>query len=161
MMAEQIEMSGEAPLPTSHKATQPQWGRRILTLLIAVAALGGFGVVVVYSYDKGKVVETSENTPVITARKAPTKVRPKTPGGMAVPNQDKQIYGQLDRSNKPDKVERLLPPLDPIAAKPPRMAAKPSGISPEARLKTDNIAKRFTGRAPPGGGHPFPDSGSS
>ena len=29
------------------------WGRRILTALIALAALGGFAVVVVYSYDRG------------------------------------------------------------------------------------------------------------
>jgi len=95
------------------------WGRRVLTGLIALAALGGFAVVVVYSYDRGTESASQKTALIVKAREGPTRIRPEKPGGMTIPNQDKQIYDQL--GGKPDKakIERLLPSPEPIVTKPP------------------------------------------
>ena len=53
-MADQIDVNVE-DRAVPPKTTKPsRWGRRLLTLLIATAAVGGFAVVVGYSYDKGQ-----------------------------------------------------------------------------------------------------------
>lgn len=84
--------------------------RRVMTALIAVAAVLGFGVVLVYAYNKGREAGESRVPPVIQAQDGPTKVRPETPGGMEVPHRDKEIFNRLEAGEQTDKVERLLPP---------------------------------------------------
>jgi cell division septation protein DedD len=117
-MPDRIEMEVNERLPSSHRAARPPWGRRILTLLVAFAAIGGFAMVVVYSYQGGDN-EAGKDAPVIAAYSGPTKVRPESPGGMPVPNQDKQIYGQIDSARMPETIERLLPPPERIVTQPP------------------------------------------
>jgi hypothetical protein len=109
-----------------------RWGRRIITGLIAFAALGGFAAVVIYSYDKGREAGTGSVAPVIQAQEGPTKIKPETPGGMAVPNQDKQVYSRIDPSQAPPKVERLLPPAEAPVARPaaPAEPAPPPPAEP-------------------------------
>lgn len=48
------------------------------------------------------------DAPLIKADRAPVKVRPATPGGMEVPNQDKLIYERL-RESDAARVEKLMP----------------------------------------------------
>ena len=94
-MADQIDVSVEDRTVAPEKAQQSRWGRRLLTLLIATAAVGGFAVVVGYSYDKGQLAGKGTSVPIITAQKGPTKIRPKEPGGMVVPNRAKQVYHRV------------------------------------------------------------------
>jgi hypothetical protein len=105
--------------PRKESSGRANWGRRILTILIALAAVGGFAMIVVYSYDLGNETENDENTPLIEAQTGPTKVRPADPGGMIIPNQDKQVYDRLDKDSTKNRVETLLPAPEPIIAKPP------------------------------------------
>lgn len=48
------------------------------------------------------------DAPLIKADRSPVKVRPATPGGMEVPNQDKLIYERL-RESDTARVEKLMP----------------------------------------------------
>lgn len=48
------------------------------------------------------------DAPLIKADRSPVKVRPATPGGMEVPNQDKLIYERL-RESDAARVEKLMP----------------------------------------------------
>ena len=105
-------------------------GRRVMTALIAVAAVLGFGVILLYAYNKGKQDAGSGAPPVIQAQEGMTKVRPETPGGMNVPDRDKEIFSRLETGDRPDNVERLLPPPDKPVARP--QPAVPEAPEPAA-----------------------------
>lgn len=94
-------------------------GRRIMTALVAVAAVLGFGVVLVYAYNKGKQDAGSGAAPIIQAQDGLTKTRPESPGGMNVPDRDKEIFNRLETRQPADKVERLLPPPEKPMDRPP------------------------------------------
>lgn len=96
---------------------------RLLPVMIVVVALGGFASLVGYYY----MAEAPNGAaPLIKADQQPFKVKPDNPGGMAVPDQDKEIYDRMghDQSSvPPPNTERLLPPPEtPL----PRPAAAPS-----------------------------------
>ncbi len=101
-----------------------RWGRRILTGLIAAAALGGFAMVVVYSFDQGNTEGGDAVAPVVKAQQGPTKVKPDDPGGMKIPDQDKEVFARLDPNAPKKTVERLLPPPARVVDAPP--APKPA-----------------------------------
>jgi len=148
-MADQIEISAKDRPVAPKKTAQSRWGRRLLTLLVATAAVGGFAVVVVYSYDKGRSVGGGGSVPIITAQEGPTKMRPKEPGGMTVPNRDKQVYGRLNVAERSTKVERLLPPPETVVSKPPAPVAPP--IPTTAEPETAQIAKQLSAIEPAAG----------
>ncbi len=152
-MADQIDVSDEDRAVAPKEAVQPRWGRRLLTLLIATAAVGGFAVVVVYSYDKGQLAGSDIAVPIITAQKGPTKMRPKEPGGMVVPNRDKQVYGRLNIAERPNKIERLLPPPETVVSKPPALPADTSPPSNVAMSEqtTEQIANKLAAIEPAAG----------
>ncbi len=110
-----------------------RWGRRILTGLVAVAALGGFAVVVVYSLDTAENNGDVAPAPVVKAQSGPTKVKPAEPGGMNIPDQDKQVFARLDPNAPRTTVERLLPPPKRVVGKPP------PGPAPELELSPGRI----------------------
>ena len=156
-MADQINISsGDRPgPPDSETSMQPRWGRRLLTILIASAAVGGFAMVVVYSYHEGRSDAQSMTAPLIKAQKGPTKVRPKETGGMQVPNRDKQVYGRLNPKERSDKIERLLPPAEKVLPLPmPSLAGNlnklvtPSEIAGKSDRKLDK-SQEILGSAPP------------
>ena len=131
---------------TSSTGEKGGWGRRILTALIAAAALGGFAVVVVYSYDRGTESANEKTVPIVKAREGPTRVRPEKPGGMAIPNQDKQIYDRLGGIPDKPKVERLLPPPEPVVPKPPPLPKeKLPPIVPKSAAPSIPLAPAATG----------------
>lgn len=84
--------------------------RRLMTALIAAAAVLGFGVILVYAYNMGRTDGESRVPPVILAEEGPTKIRPETPGGMQVPDRDKEVFSRLEADSPTQNVERLLPP---------------------------------------------------
>lgn len=106
-------------------------GKRVMTGLVAVAAVLGFGVVLVYAYNKGKQDGPGNVPPVIQAQEGPSKIRPENPGGMNVPNRDKEVFNRLETDNKSSTVERLLPPPE----KPMTPPAPPPAAVPEVMAK--------------------------
>src|SRR5258708_7087241 len=98
------------------KARAPRGGAKrrplLVPLLIVIVALGSFAGIVGYYYfasNRGDGV-----APLIKAEAQPFKIKPDNPGGLDVPDQDKEIYnrvGQAERSSTPaPTAERLLPP---------------------------------------------------
>ena len=124
--------------------------RRAITTALAVAALGGLGWL---AYDR---ITANDPTapPLIRADDGPLKIRPKDPGGMAVPDQDKLIYQTLNGGIVEETVERLLPPPEePLPApEPPKPAVveeppaaatpalPPAEIDPQAETATQAVA---------------------
>ena len=86
-------------------------GRRFVAIAVAMVAFGGFAGLIYYAYSKGREAGSSSVAPIIRASDGPTKVRPDQPGGMQVPNQDKEVYSRVspNQSTGP-RVENLLPP---------------------------------------------------
>lgn len=121
--------------------------RGLFSLLIVIAAVGAFCLLIWFVYTQGRRAGTEVVAPVIHADAGPTKVKPESPGGMDVPNQDRLIYERL-RNDKDggDGVEHLLPPpetpMDRPQAPPPapaqtaraddEEAAPPSASGPSA-----------------------------
>lgn len=106
--------------------------KRLITAGIALGAVAAFGIGIWFAYDQGVKRGASGAPPLIRADQGPTKVAPENPGGMQVPNQDKQIYERLPgntagNTNTP-QTERLLPPPERPSATPtqPNVATSPS-----------------------------------
>jgi hypothetical protein len=76
---------------------------------------------------------------VIRAAEGPVKVRPKTPGGMAIPDRDKLIYGRMKGDVAETRVERLLPPPE-IPKTPLVPVAKPDPLP--APSVVQSVAKK-------------------
>ncbi|MBB43073.1 MAG: hypothetical protein CMM44_04840 [Rhodospirillaceae bacterium] len=108
------------------------WGRRLLTSLIAIAAIGGFSMVVVYSYERGKLSGSEESAPTLATDDLPTRIKPINPGGMKIPDQDKKIFGEINPSEKTTRMERLLPPPEPVMVRP---ALAPNNTNQNADIK--------------------------
>ena len=123
-MADNLEIDGDDRPVTSQvgrgrPSMRKKWTRRILTIGIALFALVGFVVIVFNAYDRGKQPGDDKAAPVIKAEEGPLKVRPQQPGGMDVPNQDKQVYGRIGPADRPPQVEHLIPPPEANVARPP------------------------------------------
>ncbi len=108
------------------EAGRARAGRRVTTLLMGVAAVAAVAAVGVFAYKEGLRRGAESVAPVITAGPAPDKVKPDNPGGMEVPNQDKQIYNQLSPETAQKPVEHLLPPPEQPMAPPAAPAAGPT-----------------------------------
>lgn len=122
----------DGPEPDDSETESKPWGRRLLTGLIAVAALGGFAMVVVYSYERGKQAGSERSAAVIEAREGPTRIKPENPGGMKIPDQDKAVFDRMNPGEEKRSVEKLLPPPEPVVAPPPEMT--PPSIPPVESL---------------------------
>ena len=111
--------------PARPHAQRPFFMRRsVLGFFAALAAFGMFTAVVLVAYEEdmksGEVI-----VPIVRAEKAPIKMRPETPGGMAVPFQDKLVYDQLSEAGQGAEKTRLLPPPETPVALPKAPAASP------------------------------------
>jgi cell division septation protein DedD len=105
--------------------------KRLITAGIALGAVAAFGIGIWFAYDQGVKRGASGAPPLIRADQSPTKVAPENPGGMQVPNQDKQIYERLpgNAAQAPgSQTERLLPPPERPSAAPtqPNVATSPA-----------------------------------
>lgn len=124
---------------------RPRRGRRIMTMMIAIAAVLGFGVVLLYAYNKGRQVGTDTVPPVIKAQEGPVKVRPDNPGGMKVPDRDKEVFSRLEADKTPEKIERLLPPPEKPVTRP---RAEMAQISTEAGSAQDKTTDKTMDKPP-------------
>lgn len=121
---------GDTPEPPDFEPMrQPRPGRRWklrLFLVFLVLGAAGAGAGWVYMDDLFPPDDSFE-TPLIRADASPVKVRPISPGGMEVPNQDKLVYGRIGDGEPPPGAERLLPlPETPLP--PPGSTAAASKI---------------------------------
>ena len=92
--------------------------RRLMGTLAAVAVVCGVGAMMVYAYNKGRQHGAAGEPPIIRAQEGPIKVRPEEPGGMTVPDRDKEVFTRLETGERPANVERLLPPPDSPVERP-------------------------------------------
>jgi sporulation related protein len=104
---------------------------RLLPVMIVVVALGGFAGLVGYYY---MAEGPNGAAPLIKADQQPFKIKPDNPGGMAVPDQDKEIYDRMGRADQssvpPPNTERLLPPPETPLPRPAAVAPAPTPVPP-------------------------------
>jgi cell division septation protein DedD len=108
--------------------------RRLLGVVVALAALTGFAGIAWYATNKGQQ-NSGAVVPVISADLQPVKVRPAEPGGLKVPNRGMKVFERMAPGAEPQKVERLLPPAEKPMARPKAETelSLPSGpLVPEA-----------------------------
>ncbi len=90
---------------------------------IGLMACTGVAGITWYAVTASGEIDVAGPAPLIKAEIAPVKVRPKTPGGMDVPNRDKQVYSRISGTEVPDKPVRLQPPPETPVARPTPPAA--------------------------------------
>ncbi|TNE36481.1 MAG: hypothetical protein EP348_06985 [Alphaproteobacteria bacterium] len=119
--------------------------KRWIGAILALIIVGGFGIGIWYAYDQGVKKGVQLAPPIIKADSTPVKEKPADPGGMDIPNQDKQVFGLLNSSGGDEKVEKLMaPPEDALpdeqkAETPPQETATGK---PETLIgKADEAAK--------------------
>jgi cell division septation protein DedD len=133
-------LSAEYDYEPENDADPRRRGWLLLGLGAAALALAGFGAIAAYGwlqYGHGSAVDGP--APLVKAEARPTKLRPENPGGLTVPDQDKEIYGTMGSGRAPGaapaptKVERLLPPPEAPMARPvpapPDVAPAPSQVA--------------------------------
>ena len=130
------------------RAKPKRRGPWLMFLVVLIGAGAGTGW---YYYGSQIMAGDSDELKVIRAVEGPVKVRPETPGGMAIPDRDKLVYDRMNGSTPEPRVERLLPlpemPKTPPAPKPevkpepkrveqppvpvePKLLAKPQKLEP-------------------------------
>lgn len=123
---EDVEEEAEVP---ARPRTGPTLWRRALPAAVAVAALAGFsGLLLITYFSSGHSGDGPP--PLIQADSRPVKVRPESPGGTEVPNQDIRILEDVGNGPRAParEFERLLPPPE---APLPRPTTAPPVLQPE------------------------------
>jgi hypothetical protein len=110
----------------------PPRSRRRVGAVMALLALTAVGVAGAYTWRKmGTEFVASGPPPLIKADNAPLKVAPENPGGMDIPDQNKQIYGQSTDTGRSRVLDRQEQPIDVREAArqmpAPEMPATPPG----------------------------------
>lgn len=90
-------------------------GRGVVIGGVALLAAGVFIASVTIAYQMGLETGRSGTTPIIRADDGPVKFRPQDPGGMKIPNRNKEIYQQMaKKADKAPRARMLPPPEKPI-----------------------------------------------
>ncbi|MDF2367286.1 SPOR domain-containing protein [Sneathiella sp.] len=125
--------------------SRKKWIGGILALLI----IGGFGIGIWYAYDQGVKKGVQLAPPIISADTSPVKVKPDDPGGMDIPNQDKQVFNVLKSGDAPEKVEKLMPPPeDAIKDEATETAAVSEAEKAADENKLETLIEKATKDAP-------------
>jgi len=112
---------------------------RLLPIAVAIAVVLGFGGILWYVYSQGVRSGSEDVAPVIQSD-GPAKIKPEDPGGLVVPNQDKEVYGVIDGAadNVDNSLEVLLPtPEDPMQP-----------VVPEVDASAETVVKPLVAEAP-------------
>lgn len=125
-----------------------------LTLIVATGATA----IAWYSYTTG-IREGSEGAAPLLKPQGPVKVTPESPGGLAIPHQDKTVFQAMEGRRTDERIERLLPPPETPAPLPTRLS-KPSAqgsskVRQAERLESPSGDKEVTSgpiRLTPGAG---------
>ncbi|MGL4239511.1 MAG: hypothetical protein ACRCTI_00220, partial [Beijerinckiaceae bacterium] len=89
------------------QAARPRRGLMLAGGAIAVAVIGLGALAMFGGGSSSRQQQTAGNVPVIAAKPGVTKERPANPGGVEVPNQDKEIL--QTRPSAPQQAERVAP----------------------------------------------------
>ncbi|SMF14210.1 Sporulation related domain-containing protein [Tistlia consotensis] len=124
---------------------EPPRRSRLLPLVIAFFALAAFAGIVWYAYEWGVGDVEPEHLPVVQAPSGAIKEKPAEPGGLEVPYTDSAVLNR-DGSEKPSKVESLLPPPEEPVAVPKAPEPKPAP-APEQKPAMTEPAQPEAGKA--------------
>ncbi len=103
----------------------------IIGVILGVAVAAGAG----WYFLKGSgVTFTPGEVGFIKADPTPYKIRPDSPGGMQVENQDKLVYDRVTKGDAPARVENLLPPVEEPKAPPPKPKVETPPEPPKAEV---------------------------
>ncbi len=83
-------------------------GMIAIAAVLGAVVIGGGGAYMV----SGSAAVTGGEPPLIKANNEPTKVQPQNPGGVEIPNQNKQIYERAAQSTETKVVNREEQPVD-------------------------------------------------
>jgi hypothetical protein len=115
---------------------EPPRSRRRLGAVMALVTLTAVGAAGAYTWRKmGGDFVSSGPPPLIKADNAPLKVAPENPGGMDIPNQNRQIYeGRADstRSRVLDRQEQPIDVREAARQMPAPEAPAPAPAAPQA-----------------------------
>lgn len=116
------------------------FARKIAPAIVTLAALFAFGAAVWYTYNRGAPAGEGGVTPIIRAQPGPVRERPENPGGLQVPNQDKQVWSRISPLPQEPVRESLAPsPEEPVAKPPAAPPTAPSAPSTVAGNTDDPI----------------------
>lgn len=105
----------------------------IAGVAIGIAAVAGIGW---YMYSSGALTGGATGSggepQLVQADPEPYKVKPSSPGGMQVENQDKLVYDRVAKGEAPPRVENLLPAPEEPKAPPKPAVPPPESVTPEA-----------------------------
>lgn len=136
---------GFEPLPRA----RPRRGLRLIAVMAVAAGAAGAGW---YYVDGDILAPRQAEIPLLRAEKAPVKVRPDSPGGLQVPDQDKKVYGLMRGEGEGAQPESLLPPLETPLEPPSRRApsAPEAAVpAPQAKVPTPDEVVAATPPTPP------------
>jgi hypothetical protein len=89
-----------------------QKSRKSLIVVGAVLGVAIVGVAGALTFGGGNLGRTSGEPPIVKADAGPNKVAPQSPGGLEVPNQNKQIYERTQGDANSKIVNREEQPID-------------------------------------------------
>ena len=129
---------------------RPRRGVLRAIVVVLVMALFGGGLWVAYQAGRG---HAPREVPLIRADQGATKARPEEPGGMSIPNQRMDIYGQGQ-----GQVEKLLPPPETPLARPAPVTPAPEPPPAPAALEAPPAPPPTPAEsaAPPAAASPVP-----
>ena len=123
------------------------WSDRLyvaLKGLLVVAAFGGLGGLMWYSYAESARHGGKRIVPIVRAEVGPIKTRPAEPGGIRVPHKDKRVYERIApqrRKKLANNVERLIPRPSPVAITPKRSTKVAGRRAPAPKPKPKAIVR--------------------
>lgn len=118
---------------------------RLAPLLLAAAILAVFVAVAWYALSNAGGVGGPQlaafEPPLLKANPEPYKRKPEDPGGMRIPNQDKQVFERILPGPSPQQEERLLPkPEEPLARpEPPKPEPQAEDSSADGETVTSTV----------------------
>jgi cell division septation protein DedD len=95
--AQQASSYGQSE-PQTYPVAEKRRSRKGLAAVSAIVAAGLLGGAAAYVYGGGSGSGESGAPPLVMATSAPTKVQPQNPGGVEIPNQNKQIYERASQT---------------------------------------------------------------
>ncbi|MBT4932787.1 MAG: SPOR domain-containing protein [Rhodospirillaceae bacterium] len=115
------------------RAKPKRRGFWLLMLMVLIGSGAGAGW---HYYGDRLMGKDKDNLPVIHAAEGPVKVRPKTPGGMSIPDRDKLVYDRMNGSVPEPRIERLLP-MPEMPKTPQAPVAEAKAETPVAKAETE------------------------
>ncbi len=118
--------------------------RQIIPMVLLGAGVLGLLLIGFVAYQQGRDSRKSGEIPTVKAPVEPYKIKPENPGGMEIPNTDKQVFENLVKNPeiKDNKAEIIL--MKNTVEQPinrDQLKSEAGNLKPEARIKPEDLAK--------------------